>query len=300
MRQTVITIPAIKEIRKKIRVAAYVRVSTSKEDQLNSFAAQYIHYRKLFEDSEFEELVDVYSDEGVSGTTTAHRDGFNRMLDDCEKGLIQKIYVKSVSRFGRNTTESISHIRYLKTLGISVYFEKENLDTAIEETEFRLTVMEYQAQEESISISKNVRIGERYKMEQGDYMLKVAPFGYERYERTLIVNEVEAITVRRIYADYTSGKSIRRIVNELNEENVPRKNPDTPWRIAIVTYILTNEKYIGDQMYLKTARIRSRLPVSAITANTNITISKNPIRLSYPRRYLHTHRSSVPREFRNA
>ena len=131
-------------------------------------------------------------------------------------------------------------------------------------------------------------------------MLKVAPFGYERYERTLIVNEVEAITVRRIYADYTSGKSIRRIVNELNEENVPRKNPDTPWRIAIVTYILTNEKYIGDQMYLKTARIRSRLPVSAITANTNITISKNPIRLSYPRRYLHTHRSSVPREFRNA
>ena len=120
MRQTVITIPAIKEIRKKIRVAAYVRVSTSKEDQLNSFAAQYVHYTKLFEDSEFEELVDVYSDEGVSGTTTDHRDGFNRMLDDCEKGLIQKIYVKSVSRFGRNTTESISHIRYLKTLGISV------------------------------------------------------------------------------------------------------------------------------------------------------------------------------------
>lgn len=254
MRQTVITIPAIKEIRKKIRVAAYVRVSTSKEDQLNSFAAQYVHYTKLFEDSEFEELVDVYSDEGVSGTTTTHRDGFNRMLDDCEKGLIQKIYVKSVSRFGRNTTESISHIRYLKTLGISVYFEKENLDTAIEETEFRLTVMEYQAQEESISISKNVRIGERYKMEQGDYMLKVAPFGYERYERTLIVNEAEAVTVRRIYADYTSGKSIRRIVNELNEENVPRKNPDTPWRIAIVTYILTNEKYIGDQMYLKRYR----------------------------------------------
>ena len=85
MRQTVITIPAIKEIRKKIRVAAYVRVSTSKEDQLNSFAAQYVHYTKLFEDSEFEELVDVYSDEGVSDTTTIHRDGFNRMLDDCKK-----------------------------------------------------------------------------------------------------------------------------------------------------------------------------------------------------------------------
>ena len=146
MRQNIIPIMPIVENPTKVRVAAYVRVSTSKDDQLNSFAAQYIPYKKLFEDSTYEELIDIYSDEGISGTTTDKRDGFNRMLDDCEKGRIQKIYVKSISRFGRNTAESLAHIRYLKTLGISVFFEKENLDTSIEETEFRLTMMEYHAQ----------------------------------------------------------------------------------------------------------------------------------------------------------
>lgn len=254
MRQNIIPIMPIVENPTKVRVAAYVRVSTSKDDQLNSFAAQYIHYKKLFEDSTYEELIDIYSDEGISGTTTDKRDGFNRMLDDCEKGRIQKIYVKSISRFGRNTAESLAHIRYLKTLGISVFFEKENLDTSIEETEFRLTMMEYHAQEESISISKNVRLGEQYKMERGDYLLKVAPYGYERYERTLIVNEAEAVIVRRIYADYTSGKSTRQIANELNEENVPRKDPAVSWKRTAIEYILSNEKYIGDQMYLKRYR----------------------------------------------
>lgn len=254
MRQNIIPIMPIVENPTKVRVAAYVRVSTSKDDQLNSFAAQYLHYKKLFEDSNYEELIDVYSDEGISGTTTDKRDGFNRMLDDCEKGRIQKIYVKSISRFGRNTAESLAHIRYLKTLGISVFFEKENLDTAIEETEFRLTMMEYQAQEESISISKNVRLGERYQMERGDYLLKVAPYGYERYERTLIVNEAEAVIVRRIFSEYTSGKSTRLIAEELNDENVPRKDPKVAWKRTTIEYILSNEKYIGDQMYLKRYR----------------------------------------------
>ena len=220
MQQNIIQIKPIETIQNKVRVAAYVRVSTSKEDQLNSFAAQYLHYKKLFENSSFEELIDVYADEGISGTTTDKRNEFNRMIDDCERGRIQKIYVKSVSRFGRNTAESLAHIRYLKTLGISVFFEKENLDTAIEETEFRLTMMEYHAQEESISISKNVRIGEKYRMERGDYILKVAPYGYERYERTLVVNEAEAEIVKRIYQDYTSGKSIRQIVRDLNTEQI--------------------------------------------------------------------------------
>lgn len=254
MQQNIIQIKPIETIQNKVRVAAYVRVSTSKEDQLNSFAAQYLHYKKMFEDSSFEELIDVYADEGISGTTTDKRNEFNRMIDDCERSRIQKIYVKSVSRFGRNTAESLAHIRYLKTLGVSVFFEKENLDTAIEETEFRLTMMEYHAQEESISISKNVRIGEKYRMERGDYILKVAPYGYERYERTLVVNEAEAEIVKRIYQDYTSGKSIRQIVRDLNTEQIPRKDPTVPWKTAIVKYILTNEKYIGDQMYLKRYR----------------------------------------------
>ena len=120
MRQTIIPIKPIDEIKTKVRVAAYIRVSTNKEDQQNSFAAQYIHYKKLFEDSLTEELIDIYSDEGITGTSTEKREGFNRMIEDCEKGRIQRIYVKSISRFGRNTVECLSHIRYLKSKGISV------------------------------------------------------------------------------------------------------------------------------------------------------------------------------------
>lgn len=254
MQQQIITIAPLPVSEKKTRAAAYVRVSTSKDDQLNSFAAQYIHYKKLLEDSISEELVDVYADEGISGTTTKERDAFNKLISDCEQGKIDRIYTKSISRFARNTTECLKYVRYLKSLGVTIYFEKENLDTANEETEFRLTMLESHAQEESISISKNVRLGEQYKMERGDYLLKVAPYGYERYERTLIVNEAEAVIVRRIYADYTSGKSTRQIANELNEENVPRKDPTVSWKRTAIEYILSNEKYIGDQMYLKRYR----------------------------------------------
>ena len=254
MRQNIIPIMPIVENPTKVRVAAYVRVSTSKDDQLNSFAAQDIHYKKLFEDSTYEELIDIYSDEGISGTTTDKRDGFNRMLDDCEKGRIQKIYVKSISRFGRNTAESLAHIRYLKTLGISVFFEKENLDTANEETEFRLTMLESHAQEESISISKNVRLGEQYRMERGEYLLKNTLYGYDLIDHQLVINEEEAEVVRRIYRDYTTGKSLRQIIHELNEEQIPKHGVVGIWSRRSVLYILQNEKYVGDQMYRKRYR----------------------------------------------
>lgn len=168
MQQQIITIAPIPVIEKKTRAAAYVRVSTNKDDQLNSFAAQYIHYKKLLEDSISEELVDVYADEGISGTTTKERDAFNKLISDCEQGKIDRIYTKSISRFARNTTECLKYVRYLKSLGVTIYFEKENLDTANEETEFRLTMLESHAQEESISISKNVRLGEQYRMERGE------------------------------------------------------------------------------------------------------------------------------------
>lgn len=158
MRQQITTIAPIEMIASKLRVAAYVRVSTDKEDQLNSFAAQYVHYKTLFSESITEELADIYSDEGISGTSTASREDFNRMIADCEKGKIDRIYTKSVSRFARNTADCLKYIRHLKSIGVTVYFEKENLDTALEETELRLTLMESHAQEESISISKNVRL----------------------------------------------------------------------------------------------------------------------------------------------
>ena len=133
MQQQIITIAPLPVSEKKTRAAAYVRVSTNKDDQLNSFAAQYIHYKKLLEDSISEELVDVYADEGISGTTTKERDAFNKLISDCEQGKIDRIYTKSISRFARNTTECLKYVRYLKSLGVTIYFEKENLDTANEE-----------------------------------------------------------------------------------------------------------------------------------------------------------------------
>ena len=130
MQQQIITIAPLPVSEKKTRAAAYVRVSTNKDDQLNSFAAQYIHYKKLLEESISEELVDVYADEGISGTTTKERDAFNKLISDCEQGKIDRIYTKSISRFARNTTECLKYVRYLKSLGVTIYFEKENLDTS--------------------------------------------------------------------------------------------------------------------------------------------------------------------------
>lgn len=254
MRQQITTIAPIEMIASKLRVAAYVRVSTDKKDQLNSFAAQYIHYKTLFSESITEELAGIYSDEGISGTSTANREDFKRMIADCEKGKIDRIYTKSVSRFARNTSDCLKHIRHLKSIGVTVYFEKENLDTALEETELRLTLIESHAQEESISISKNVRLGEKFRMENGEYQLKRPPYGYDLIDHKLVINEKEATVVRRIFHDFVNGKGITQICRELNEENIPRNAEGTPWNLRGIGYILKNEKYIGDQHFVKRYR----------------------------------------------
>ena len=254
MQQQIITIAPLPVSKSKIRAAAYVRVSTNKDDQQNSFAAQYIHYKKLLEESISEELVDIYADEGISGTTTKKRDAFNKLISDCEHGKIDRIYTKSISRFARNTTECLKYVRHLKNLGVTIYFEKENLDTANEETELRLTMLESHAQEESISISKNVRLGEQYRMENGEYLLKNTLYGYDLIDHKLVINQEEADIVRRIYRDYTTGKSIRQICRELNYEKVLKNGKIGIWSRRCIEYILTNEKYIGDQMYRKRYR----------------------------------------------
>ena len=249
MQQQIITIAPLPVSEKKTRAAAYVRVSTNKDDQLNSFAAQYIHYKKLLEESISEELVDVYADEGISGTTTKERDAFNKLISDCEQGKIDRIYTKSISRFARNTTECLKYVRYLKSLGVTIYFEKENLDTANEETEFRLTMLESHAQEESISISKNVRLGEQYRMERGEYLLKNTLYGYDLIDHQLVINEEEAEVVRRIYRDYTTGKSLLQIIHELNEEQIPKHGVVGIWsRRSIPSNIRGLRKTFGESI----------------------------------------------------
>lgn len=235
----------------KIRVAAYCRVSTDSEDQLNSFMAQMRHYEKCLSESETETLVSVYADEGITGTRMDKREDFQRMLKDCRRGKIDRIIVKSISRFSRNTKDCLNTLRELKKFGISVMFEKENIDTAILSDEIMVTVMGGLAQEESVSISNNIRWSIRRKMKNGTVKFNSAPFGYDLKESSLVINNAESEIVRKIFNMFLSGMGYLSICRELNESNVIKNDKRTKWVPAAIQYILTNEKYIGDSLWQK-------------------------------------------------
>lgn len=162
----------------KLRVAAYCRVSSDSADQLNSYMAQMTYYSSKFENSKTEILVDLYADEGISGTRDDKRAEFQRLISDCRKGKIDRIYTKSISRFARNTKDCLKNIRELKSLGISVFFEKENLDTAKITDEIMITVLGGLAQEESASISQNMKWSYHKQMTDGTISQHSAPYGY--------------------------------------------------------------------------------------------------------------------------
>ena len=170
--------PSIMTETVKRRVAAYCRVSSSSEDQLNSYQAQLTYYSHKFEDSATEELVDLYADEGITGTREDKRDEFQRLMKDCRRGKIDRIYTKSISRFARNTKDCLKNLRELKALGITVIFEKENIDTANMTDEIMITILGGLAQEESVSISKNMKWSYRKRMESGKFVTNHAPFGF--------------------------------------------------------------------------------------------------------------------------
>jgi len=235
----------------KIRVAAYCRVSTDSEDQLNSYMTQLRYYENFLSESETERLVSVYADEGITGTRMDKREEFQRMLKDCRRGKIDRIIVKSISRFARNTKDCLSVLRELKELGISVMFEKENIDTANITDEIMVTVMGGLAQEESASISNNVRWGIRSKMRNGTVKFHSAPFGYNLYDGDLIINPREAEIVKSIFKMFLSGMGYDSICRELNESKVIKNDKETKWLPTSIQYILTNEKYIGDSLWQK-------------------------------------------------
>ena len=182
----------------KIRCAAYCRVSSSSEDQIHSYAAQVKFYSEKFIGSETEELVDIYADEGISGTDTAKRTEFQRLIRDCKRGKIDRIYTKSLSRFARNTKDCLNTVRLLRELGISIYFEKENIDTAKTNDELIITVMGGLAQEESTSISQNMRWSARKRMESGTFVQSIPPYGYTMNEGRLEINADQAEIVKNI------------------------------------------------------------------------------------------------------
>ncbi len=241
-------IPAKNRSDEVVRTAAYARVSSDSEDQLNSFAAQIRYYTELLQNSTDTVFVDMYADEGVTGTSAAKRAEFQRLMNDCHKGKIDRILTKSISRFGRNTTECLEAVRELKSLGISVYFEKENVDTAEVSTEMMLAIYSQFAQEESMSISRNCRMGVHKRMMDGTYKTSSTPFGYDYVDGKLQINIKKAEIVKQIFTWYVSGIGMNEIATRLNKLNVRKEI----WRRGTIHCILTNEKYIGDTLLQKT------------------------------------------------
>ena len=236
------------------RVAGYARVSTDSEEQVTSYEAQVDYYTQYIKANPEWEFVRVYTDEGISGTNTKKREGFNQMVEDALAGRIDLIITKSVSRFARNTVDSLTTIRKLKASGTEVFFEKENIWTFDSKGELLLTIMSSLAQEESRSISENITWGKRKQFADGKVSLPYKQFlGYRKGANGLpeIVPE-EAEIVRLIYRMFMEGKSQSFIARYLMDNSIPSPSGKKTWQVSTVESILTNEKYKGDARLQKT------------------------------------------------
>ena len=250
--RSVIVIDATEHPREvKLRVAAYCRVSSDSDDQLNSFAAQNQYYTTLIASKENWALVDIYADEGITGTSAQKRADFQRLMADCRRGLIDRVLTKSVSRFARNTKECLEAIRELKALGIGVQFEKEHLDTATMSGEMTAAMFAAFAQAESESISGNMRWSYLKRMQNGTFIPPYLPYGYCLRDGKIQPEPAQAAIVQRIFQEYLSGRSADDIANGLCADLIPGKSGKISWDSSSVRYILTNEKYIGDSIWQK-------------------------------------------------
>lgn len=238
----------------KTRVAAYCRVSTDSEEQETSYEAQVSHYTEYIQRKPEWQMVEVYADDGISGTNTAKREEFNRMIADCEAGKIDLILTKSISRFSRNTLDCLKYTRKLKALNIAVFFEKENINTLDSKGEVLLTIMASLAQQESESLSANVRMGIQYRNQQGKVQINHNWFlGYTKdAEGNLVIDPDQAEIVRRIYREYLEGASFLQIKRSLEADGIPNGAGHLKWHESNIHQILTNEKYIGDALLQKT------------------------------------------------
>lgn len=235
------------------RAAGYARVSTDSEEQLTSYEAQVDYYTRYIRSRSDWQFVAVYTDEGISATNTKKRDGFNRMVQDALDGKIDLIVTKSVSRFARNTVDSLTTVRKLKDAGVEVYFEKENIWTLDSKGELLITIMSSLAQEESRSISENVTWGQRKRFADGKVSIPYGQFlGYRKGADGLpeIVPE-EAEVVRRIYRLFMQGKTPNAIARQLTAEGIPTPGGKQVWQFTTVESILTNEKYKGAALLQK-------------------------------------------------
>lgn len=240
-------------------VAAYARVSTEKEEQEDSFERQVEHYTKMIQTNPKWSFVEVYADPGITGTKADKRPNFMRMIDDCRAGKIKKVLVKSVSRFARNTVDALTYIRELKDLGVSVYFESENIDTMTPGGDVLLTILAAMAEQESRTISANIKWAYQKKFEKGEVTINTGlMLGYEKAGKTedgrtqYRIIEEEAAIVRRIYREYIGGKTITQISQGLREDGLVSKRGCSTWCSNTITNILKNEKYAGNAVLGKT------------------------------------------------
>ena len=249
----VIVIPPTKGMlnTRKIRTAAYARVSSDSDDQANSFMTQMDYYTKYINANPTMEFVDMYADEAVTGTKVDKRDEFNRMIQDCREGKIDLILVKSASRFARNTYDGLNAVRELKSMGIDVVFEENGIDTRTMIGESELITAYSIAQEEAVSISKNVQMGVRFRMRNGTFKQGQAPYGYKVSNGVFTIIEEEAEIVRLIFLAYKEGKSMLKIAKELTEMGIQKNNGSTKWTAKNVGYILSNVRYKGDALLQK-------------------------------------------------
>ena len=236
---------------KKKRVAAYCRVSTDSRDQENSFESQQRYFKEYIERNPDMELVKIYADKGISGTSTKKRVEFNKMISDAKAGLIDRIVTKEVSRFARNTVDTLQITRELSDVGVSVYFVTDSIDTSEADDEFQLTIMASVAQKESQKTSKRVKWGQERRMEQG-VVFGGSLLGYDVIDGVMHINEEGAAIVREVFEKYVNQeKGANTICNELREEGKkPLSGGD--WNIQHIIRILRNEKYVGDLVQKKT------------------------------------------------
>lgn len=239
-----------------LNVAAYCRVSTDAEDQINSYNAQMSYYRDKIMKNPKWRYVDIYADEGITGTLAEKREDFIRMIGDCEKGKIDLILTKSVSRFARNVVDSLKYIRQLKAMGIGVFFEEQNINSLTEESETYIGIYSVIAQSESENISGNVRWGIHKRMQNGTYACRFNLLGYRRDKSTkepYIVPE-EAEIVRKIFNMFLDGASTVQIKEYLELNGILTRQGKTEWHRDVIYSMLQNEKYVGDVIYQKSFR----------------------------------------------
>lgn len=235
----------------KLRVAAYCRVSTDTDGQLESLETQIKHYETFIRANLEWEYAGIYYDEGISGTKTEKRRELLRMIADCENGNIDFIVTKSISRFARNTTDCLELVRKLQNLGIFIFFEKENINTGEMENELMLSILSGLAENESVSIADNNKWSVRRRFQNGTYKISSPPYGYDSVDGELAVNKKEADVVRFIFSEILSGKGCGKVAKELNLRDLKGKKGGR-WKSSTIRGMAYNEKYIGNALFQKT------------------------------------------------